>query len=487
MTRRKSRIWQPNEITSIIRSSAESVNNDRQPGLPRHGGETQSVRGAAARDTSIPIPDSSIPTSSPHSEASSDSATPSLGYSDSSIGTSHSEGLAPLVKDCTEQHQKPPHDTFPGRIEDVLPRSHQSQEENDGRAQDGDGLDSGKGERRSSHDCVELLERPSEEKPEESAVRTPMKGLKRTSSFFRLHTDSDGKAQVILEGTTPSPPSKSFTTVEPPQPPSTLQGTQSDPSSCGPLDAGATHAIPPIPRRATSGRSRDVRTWEFYCDSDARNALTETAEQERQGSARAALALIRSSSGNGKTPRPLPSQGDAQRQPHALAKKRPGDQDQDRRPKLARTTSSVARLQSQGVNVPALQWPAGGKSLERDPAKLAKEHSGDSDKENWEPGTQQSNVRRRRLPMYNAFDLHKVIFHEQEREPRASSIKDEVMAREAIRARRQSLASQETQDEGNGVIDAGGEVSAFMGESGRRVEELDAVQNLLSLSQGHWR
>ena len=39
-------------------------------------------------------------------------------------------------------------------------------------------------------------------------------------------------------------------------------------------------------------RSRDARTWEFYCDSDARNALTEQAEREEKGSATAAIGLI---------------------------------------------------------------------------------------------------------------------------------------------------------------------------------------------------
>ena len=43
-----------------------------------------------------------------------------------------------------------------------------------------------------------------------------------------------------------------------------------------------------------SGRSRGARTWEFYCDSGARNASTEQAEREESGSATAAIEMIRS-------------------------------------------------------------------------------------------------------------------------------------------------------------------------------------------------
>ena len=50
----------------------------------------------------------------------------------------------------------------------------------------------------------------------------------------------------------------------------------------------------PYSRHSMSGRSRGARTWEFYCDSDARNALTEQAEREESGSATAAFEMIRS-------------------------------------------------------------------------------------------------------------------------------------------------------------------------------------------------
>lgn len=49
--------------------------------------------------------------------------------------------------------------------------------------------------------------------------------------------------------------------------------------------------------RQPSGRSRDSRAWEFWCDSDARNGLVRQAEAETTGSAADAISLIRSNSG----------------------------------------------------------------------------------------------------------------------------------------------------------------------------------------------
>ena len=48
--------------------------------------------------------------------------------------------------------------------------------------------------------------------------------------------------------------------------------------------------------KLTSGRSRDSRAWEFWCDADARNSLSQKADKERSGSAANAIGLMRSSS-----------------------------------------------------------------------------------------------------------------------------------------------------------------------------------------------
>lgn len=49
------------------------------------------------------------------------------------------------------------------------------------------------------------------------------------------------------------------------------------------------------------GRSRDARTWEFYCDVDVRSALCAQAENENNGSAVGAINLIRSQSQNARS------------------------------------------------------------------------------------------------------------------------------------------------------------------------------------------
>ncbi len=236
-----------------------------------------------------------------------------------------------------------------------------------------------------------------------------------------------------------------------------------------------------------TGRSRDARTWEFYCDSDARNALTEQAEREERGSATAAIGLIRSQSTNNKAMTSNSNKRNAHSLKQESTKRLRADVPGTVKPKLARTTSSVARLQTANGNELTQRGTKVGQKKFKGPSQSAiwQEYDGDSDKENWEPGTQSSNPRRRRPG--NTHHAARIL-EENLRVPSQSSSLDAMMNRESTASRRSIEKSSSSEDKENSALEVDDEIAAFMGESGpREVEDLDCVQNLLSLSQAAWQ
>ena len=305
--------------------------------------------------------------------------------------------------------------------------------------------------------------------------------LKRPSSLVRLSMTLDGKAKVTTnDDGSPSPPR-----VQPLGIPSLLgqrstlqRSTSLFTSSSEPKQSGSTD-FPAWPRRTTSGRSRDARTWEFYCDSDARNALTAQAEQEQSGSAVGAIALIKSRSKKVLAPNANKRNLQASR---AAPVKRIKSSSHAEKPKLSRATSSMARLETAHASVEDQSSKTKKKSLDDDLQPTnSRSPSGDSDKENWEPGTHAANIRRRQLPETQNHRQRAVLKENLQIISHSSSL-GAVLNRENITPRRggrKSAPSGETDTE----------VAAFMGESSvpREEEDLDCVQNLLSLSQGAWR
>ena len=236
-----------------------------------------------------------------------------------------------------------------------------------------------------------------------------------------------------------------------------------------------------------SGRSRDARTWEFYCDSDARNALTEQAEREESGSATAVIGLIRSCSNHSKVMSPNPNKRNAHSQKPDSTKRLKADFQRNGKPKLARAISSVARLQTSSSNEQTKKAMNVGEKISKGASESAiwQDYEGDSDKENWEPGTQSSNPRRRRAARSH---LAARILEESFRVPSQASSLDAMMNREGISSRSLMTKSSRNEDKENSGPEMDDEIAAFMGESGTRgVEDLDCVQNLLSLSQAVWQ
>lgn len=318
--------------------------------------------------------------------------------------------------------------------------------------------------------------------------------LKRTPSHVRLSMSLDGKAEVTTRtGDTPSPPrSQPVPTAINPVPRSNT-GLQRSYSALEPGENPVSNkSVPdvvsvPYTRRSMTGRSRDARTWEFYCDSDARNALTEQAEREERGSATAAIGLIRSRSNNSKVMTPNPNKRNAHSQKPDSIKRLKADGHATGKPKLARAISSVARLQTANSNGLTQKATKVGEKKSKGTSQSAiwQEHEGDSDKENWEPGTQSSNPRRRR-PGHSQQAAR--ILEESFRVPSQSSSLDAMMNRESTTSRRSTTRNSSSEEKENSGPEVDDEIAAFMGESGPRgVEDLDCVQNLLSLSQAAWQ
>lgn len=314
--------------------------------------------------------------------------------------------------------------------------------------------------------------------------------LKRASSTVRLSMSLDGKAQVILEtGSSPSPP-RLHQPAYPsgPQRPNTLQRSQSEIGSANQSFNMLDDSSLPWTRHLAPGRSRDARSWEFYCDSDARNALTVQAEEEQKGSAEGAIGLIRSSSSK------VLGLNDGKRNVDMITGKDPVKRKKilgqtSQKPKLARTASSVARLQTVSPNIQTHVPRSKAKGKKPDSqTSVYRDLSGDSDKENWVPGTRTSNIRRRR-PVDSSANTWAPVLQENNSIPSHSTSLEALLNQQDATPRRRRSESKEMDEKENKVNEVDEEIAVFMGESSvpREEEDLDCVQNLLSLSQGAWR
>ena len=316
------------------------------------------------------------------------------------------------------------------------------------------------------------------------AISEPRPPLSRTSSLVKLSMDAEGNAEIQSRtGDTPSPPHARpiLLTQSAARPSSGLQRSFSavEPSS----NVSVRGSFPSrLGQRKVAGRSRDARMWEFYCDSEARNALTEQAEREETGSAAAAIGLIRSSSQKAKNLTTNPNKRNAHIQKSDTFKRHKTENEKPSKPKFGRAASSVARLQTTNADS---QKPKAAKSSvkhrksDSQPA-IFEDFEGDSDKENWEPGTQNRQVSQRRRPVTSQESARVLL--ESLREPSQSSSLGSSLSRGST-----TMTENKENNSGPEGIDDD-EVVAFMGENPlpREEEDLDCVQNLLRLSQAAW-
>jgi hypothetical protein len=468
MTRRKCKTWQPNEITSIIRSSQGTKGDE--PSTSQDFTQTQS------------------------------SSSPMDGQAQFSFATEDSDRYQSSQAGL-EYHTRTRHGERDAVSDvDIV--------QNTANKKEGQAL--GKLDASSRVCSASLMQEPDSEKTStdsivDSSQPTPTveasqelvasdiskkdglrqaggdRTLKRTSSSLRLSMSLDGKAQVVMGGGTPSPPKK-------PQGPmfsrraNVLQRSQSAISS-GNQKVSALGQSVPWTKTRPHGRSADARTWEFYCDSDARNSLTKAAELDQKGSALGVIGLMRSGSGARKPLNPLHKENILLKRSESGKRKSVGDHE-GQKPKLARTASSVARLQSIASSADALEKPQ--KLGQGSEVGIWQDPSGDSDKENYDPGVG-GQPRRRQTPRASTESMRGILKENTAIMSHSSSL-GAMMERDPTLSARKTK-QRVVQDQENQAPSLDGEVSAFMGESkpARAEDEMDAVQNLLSLSQGAWR
>ncbi|KAA8576574.1 hypothetical protein EYC84_006677 [Monilinia fructicola] len=287
------------------------------------------------------------------------------------------------------------------------------------------------------------------------------------TSRVRLSTGLDGRAELVEGDITPprlhtERPTSSLPSVIP------LKRMRSLQRSHSALPLGSSSFSSSFMPRLLSGRSRDARTWEFCAEGEPRDELTTQAENESNGSAIAAISLIRSTSGSALKSNPSKLNTPSRPNP------------QGKRPKMTRASSSVARMQS-GVKKPR-------KTVDdKDP--LRRSPSGDSDKENWIPHQNGENARRR--PAH--------IRKDSEREPKGvlqDSLEIPTHADFGVNKNKRRKSAhgepevyEDTENSIKAIKTPDDDVQSFMQGpvSPSKKDDVDCIQGLLSLSQGNWR
>ncbi|CAK4030582.1 transcription factor homeobox like [Lecanosticta acicola] len=277
--------------------------------------------------------------------------------------------------------------------------------------------------------------------------------LKKSASLVRLSMNAEGKAEIVTkDASSPSPPRPQHNVLLH----DTSAVSTAVPTSAQPYGQGL--------HRSTSGRSRDSRAWEFWCDKEARSSLETAAERDASGSATGAIGLLRTASGRnvlGLVP--------SKRNSAAVQRVHPSKRSKldQTRAALQRSSTSQGRLQGKaGQTVPKLKHSGS--------ANLIRSHGNDSDKENWSPSTD------------GASD-----FLSRDSNPTAQRNRqagDERVSRRTL-AQTANARSRAHRPAGADIEDDA-ELSAFMRGGKENVsagDDMDCVQGLLSLSQGNWR
>ncbi|KAI9709301.1 MAG: hypothetical protein M1820_003421 [Bogoriella megaspora] len=314
--------------------------------------------------------------------------------------------------------------------------------------------------------------------PADSTVHRD-RGLKKSTSQIRISMTSEGNAKVLTnDDSSPSPPRLASIPAG-----NSTNRKLSRSQSAVSLKDKFIQAVPDPPGnnlpRGAAGRSRDSRAWEFWCDSDSRNALAEKADQDAGGSAADAIGLMRSNSRTVLGSNPNKRNARMNREDSAKRFKA----DPLTGPKLARSTSDVSHIKMKV-------------SIKQDRILTAEGDvevpNNESDKENWEPNGQ-SRQPLRTLANTDAkpkpAQVSRTILGESSTVPSQESSLGAMLNRERPRKTPRGQLDRE-----NISLDDDPEIAEFMGTRNKRNsgtnasgDDFDCVQGLLSLSQGNWR
>lgn len=296
---------------------------------------------------------------------------------------------------------------------------------------------------------------------EDEMTPSPPKGR----NALRIAMSSDGKA--VIRGENEPSPSKNRVAMF------SVRRTK-----LTGLRRSSSAIFPSTPRAGTTekdrvfGRSRDPRNWESFFDTDARSALSTPASSQTAPNPNSSPSLFQS-----RGPRSLTRSASTR---HSLLSAHPdlsrtpiSQAMGEKRRKLSRTVSSMGRLETDRNRVNSHSKLS--QSTPSKPGKLEFElDPGDSDKENWVPGTRASQVRRRTTS-------HTV------RPALRDANRNRGLGLSTGNAKRNRPFPSGTQAKVPPELSS--EVSAFMssGAGDSQEDDLDCVQGLLSLSQGAWR
>ncbi|OQN95648.1 hypothetical protein B0A48_18248 [Cryoendolithus antarcticus] len=290
--------------------------------------------------------------------------------------------------------------------------------------------------------------------------------LRKSSSIVRLAMDAYGGARITTkDGSSPSPPRPLQDATQ-----ASLDVSQGPAPSA--LDLCSSTNSSQSLRRSMTGRSRDSRAWEFWCDKDSRTEIEDRSAADESGSASNAIGLMRATSGRSILG-PLTSKRALGLHRTSSAKRAKVDQAQ---PSLVRSSTSSGRLQQGRHEAASFRAPKLRYSLSNAQIIIP---GNDSDKENWSPD---------RAVMAASDDQIKPVSKGVLSEKRGGIN----MARSGRKQSPLKGRLSRTGADENANLDADAELAAFM-RSDRRSrsisgdEELDCVQGLLSLSQGAWR
>jgi hypothetical protein len=295
---------------------------------------------------------------------------------------------------------------------------------------------------------------------EDEMTPSPPKGR----NSLRIAMSSDGKA--VIRGENEPSPSKNRVAMFSVRRPK-ISGLRRSSSAIFPATprAGMTE------NDRVFGRSRDPRNWESAFDTDARSALSTPMSSQNAPTSSPGLFQSRSQRSLTRSA----SQRHSLVSVHADSARTPISQSMgEKRRKLSRTVSSLGRLETERNRGSPYQVSklsknmiskSGKQDLELDP--------GDSDKENWIPGTRSTQSRRR-----TTSHVPRPVLRDANRKSGLGIVSG------SKRNRQYPSGVQ-----GKAGPDLSAEVSAFMvgGAGGSQEDDLDCVQGLLSLSQGAWR
>jgi len=304
--------------------------------------------------------------------------------------------------------------------------------------------------------------------------------LRKSSSFVRLSMSFEGNASVVTkDGSSPSPPRASQISVQ-----SMDSSHDAQPLSAVSNTGDNLEARRDEQQRSSSGRSRDSRTWEFWCDKDARSELEEKAEKDANGSAADAIGLLRSASGRSILGA-IPFKRNSLMSRPSTGSKRP--RLQDGKLGLHRSSTSSGRLQGKPQSHGSRQNKAKPKLKYSESAVSVYIPGNDSDKENWSPdrdldptlGSKKDTVRT------DQSGLTRSVLGDGQKQSNLG-LQSTSFALSAKAAEGRRVGGE------NADPEADPELAAFM-RSGRKSnsmsseDDMDCVQGLLSLSQGAWR